>query len=244
MKSGAFLFRNPIKKWVSESCAELAFFPKNRIVYGFLFCNFTFMKKHLFLLALLAFFTSSFAVDTLEIFALRVQFKQESPDNSLTTGTGRFDSDSDTSNANYSLDPSGHRASAAYWQKHFEFAKNYYKAVSNGNLVITARIFPSGEPYTVNHYIIDYNRTSKKKGEKTAEFDEARSRDYMNFIWDAVTEANRSNDTLDNPFKVPQPKSSNKKRAYMIIHAGASRLVDGGSMGTNNADTPGDFMDV
>ena len=30
----------------------------------------------------------------------------------------------------------------------------------------------------------------------------------------------------------------------MIIHAGASRLVDGGSMGTRGADTPGDFMDV
>ena len=34
------------------------------------------------------------------------------------------------------------------------------------------------------------------------------------------------------------------KRAYMIIHAGASRLVDGGSMGTKGADTPGDFMDI
>ena len=198
----------------------------------------------LFCLVLFALFTSSFAVDTLEIFALRVQFKQESPDNSLTTGTGRFDSDSDTSSANYSLDPEGHRASAAYWQKHFDFANAYYGSVSGGNLVIRARIFPSGEPYTLDHYIIDYNRTAKRKGEKTAEFDEARSRDYMNFVWDAVTEANKSNDTLDNPFKVPQPKSPNTKRAYMIIHAGASRLVDGGSMGTKNADTPGDFMDV
>ncbi len=200
--------------------------------------------RRLFCFALLVFFASSFAVDTLEVFALRVQFKTESPDNSLTTGTGRFDSDSDTSNANYSLDPSGHRASAAYWQKHFEFVDNYYRSVSNGNLVVKARIFPSGEPYTLDHYIIDYNRTAKKKGEKTAEFDEARSRDYMNFIWDAVTEANKSSDTLDNPFRVPQSKNPNKKRAFMIIHAGASRLLDGGSMGTNHADTQGDFMDV
>lgn len=201
------------------------------------------MKRFFFLL-LCALCVSTFAIDTLEVFALRVQFKQESPDNSLTTGTGRFDSDSDTSNANYSLDPSGHRASAAYWQKHFAFVNSYYRAVSNGNLVVQARIFPSGEPYTLDSYIIDYNRTAKKKGEKTAEFDEARSRDYMNFIWDAVTKANSYTDTLDNPFKVPQPKSSNKKRAYMIIHAGASRLLDGGSMGTNNANTQGDFMDV
>ncbi|MCK9182138.1 MAG: hypothetical protein M0P13_04560 [Fibrobacteraceae bacterium] len=202
------------------------------------------MKRLFFFAFLLAFGVPAFAGDTLEIFALRVQFKEEATDNSLTTGSGLFDSDKDTSNANYSLDPSGHRASAAYWQKHFAFANAYYNAVSRGNLTIVARIFPSGKPYTLNHYIIDYNRTTKKKGEKTAEFDEARSRDYMNFIWDAVTEANSFSDTLDNPFKVPQPISPNKKRAYMIIHAGASRLVDGGSMGTKNADTQGDFMDV
>lgn len=201
------------------------------------------MRRLLFF-ALLVLCGVASAVDTLEIFALRVQFKQESPDNSLTTGTGRFDSDSDTASANYSLDPSGHRASAAYWQKHFDFANAYYRSVSGGNLVIVSRIFPSGEPYTLDHYIIDYNRTAKRKGEKTAEFDEARSRDYMNFVWDAVTAANQPSDTLDNPFKVPQPKSPNKKRAYMIIHAGASRLLDGGSMGTKNANTPGDFMDV
>ena len=198
----------------------------------------------LLILATLVFCATASAVDTLEIFALRVQFKQESPDNSLTTGTGRFDSDSDTSSANYSLDPSGHRASAAYWQKHFDFVNAYYRSVSGGNLVIRARIFPSGEPYTLDHYIIDYNRTAKRKGEKTAEFDEARSRDYMNFIWDAVTLANQSKDTLDNPFRVPQPMSPNTRRAYMIIHAGASRLLDGGSMGTKNANTQGDFMDV
>ena len=48
----------------------------------------------------------------------------------------------------------------------------------------------------------------------------------------------------DSPFKEPLSKNPNTKRAYMIIHAGASRLVDGGSMGTRGADTPGDFMDV
>ena len=34
--------------------------------------------------------------------------------------------------------------------------------------------------------IIDYNRTSRMDGEKTAEFDEARSRDYLQFVYDAV----------------------------------------------------------
>jgi hypothetical protein len=117
------------------------------------------------------------------------------------------------------------------------------QSVSNGSLTIESRIFPESgtSAYKLDKYIIDYNRTAKKKDEKTAEFDDARSRDYMNFIWDAVTAANKSD---DSPFKIPQPTSSHRKRVYMIIHAGASRLVDGGSMGTNGADTQGDFMDV
>jgi hypothetical protein len=201
------------------------------------------MKKTLFLFTLLMLSSLSFGLDTLEIFAIRVEFKEEITDNSLTTGTGLFDSDKDTANANYSLDPSGRRASPAYWRKHFEFANVYYQSVSNGSLTIESRIFPESgtSAYKLDKYIIDYNRTAKKKDEKTAEFDDARSRDYMNFIWDAVTAANKSD---DSPFKIPQPTSSHRKRVYMIIHAGASRLVDGGSMGTNGADTQGDFMDV
>lgn len=180
--------------------------------------------------------------DTLEIFALRVQFKEETTDNSLTTGSGLFDSDKDTANANYSLDPSGHRASAAYWRKHFEFANAYFQAVSGGALTIEARIFPEdSSAYNIDKYIIDYNRTAKKKDEKTVEFNEARSRDYMTFVWDAINAANSS---AKSPFKITPPASSHRKRVYMIIHAGASRLVDGGTMGTNGADTQGDFMDV
>ncbi|MFA6341550.1 MAG: hypothetical protein WCX75_01705 [Fibrobacteraceae bacterium] len=201
------------------------------------------MKKILFLFMLLALSSFSFGLDTLEVFAIRVEFKEEITDNSLTTGTGLFDSDKDTANANYSLDPSGRRASPAYWRKHFEFANAYFQSVSNGALTIEARIFPESgsSAYKLDKYIIDYNRTAKKKDEKTAEFDAARSQDYMNFIWDAVTAAHESD---DSPFKIPQPTSPNRKRVYMIIHAGASRLVDGGSMGTNGADTQGDFMDV
>ncbi|MDR1760471.1 MAG: hypothetical protein LBR60_08110 [Fibrobacter sp.] len=199
------------------------------------------MKK--LALSFLLWASFAFAADTLEVFAIRVQFKEEIPDNSLTTGSGLFDSDKDTTNANYSLDPSGRRASAAYWRKHFEFINHYYQTVSNGKLVVEARIFPEKDQsaYSLDKYIIDYNRTAKKKDEKTAEFDAARSRDYMNFIWDALTKASESG---DSPFAIAPPQSSTRKRAYMIIHAGSSRLLDGGSLGTNNANTPGDFTDV
>ena len=186
-------------------------------------------------------FVPTFAVDTLQVFAIRVQFAEESPDNSLTTGTGLFDSDKNKK-GDYKLDPVGKRNSVPYWKKHFEFANAYFNKASGGNVVITSRIFPeASSAYKLKKQIIDYNRTSKMKGEKTAEFDEARSRDYLQFIYDAVMAAHKGD---DSPFSEPLPKNPNVKRAYMIIHAGASRLVDGGSMGTRGADTPGDFMDV
>ena len=182
-----------------------------------------------------------FAADTLQVYAIRVQFEEEKPDNSLTTGTGLFDSDR-SKKGDYKLDPSGRRNSVSYWKKHFDFVNAYFNKASNGNVVIDAHIFPkSSSAYKLKKQIIDYNRTSKMKGEKTAEFDEARSCDYLRFVYDAVMAAHESG---ESPFSEPLPKNPNTKRAYMIIHAGASRLVDGGSMGTRGADTPGDFMDV
>lgn len=202
------------------------------------------MKKFLNSFLLMVFFLAPavFAVDTLEVYAMRVQFAKESPDNSLTTGLGHFDSDS-THKKDYKLDPTGRRGTASYWKKHFDFANSYFKAASHGNLVIKYRIFPEGgsSAYELKKQIIDYNRTSKQKGEKTAEFDEARSRDYLQFIYDAVMASHKPG---DSPFEIPLPENSNTKRAYMIIHAGASRLVDGGGMGPNHADSPADFMDV
>ena len=179
------------------------------------------------------------AVDTLEVFVLRVQFKEETPnDNSLTTGTGIFDSDT----ATYKLDPSDSRGSKHYWKKHLDFANSYYQAVSGGELVVKSRVFPeNGKAYNLDKPMIDYNRTQKMKGEKTAEYDEARSRDYLQFVYDVVMAVHKSE---DSPFKVPLPKNSNTKRAFMIAHAGASRLLDGGSMGQKGANTPGDFLDI
>ena len=54
----------------------------------------------------------------------------------------------------------------------------------------------------------------------------------------------KAHSSSESPFKVPLSKNPNVKRSYMIAHAGASRLLDGGSMGTRNADTPGDFLDI
>ena len=183
--------------------------------------------------------TSLFAADTLQVYAIRVQFAEESPDNSLTTGTGLFDSDK---KGDYKLDPSGRRNSVSYWKKHFDFVNAYFNKASNGNVVIDAHIFPkASSAYKLKKHIIDYNRTSKMSGEKTAEFDEARSRDYLRFVYDAVMKAHNSG---KSPFKVPLSKNPNTKRAFMIAHAGASSLLDGGSMGMKGANTPGDMFDA
>lgn len=202
------------------------------------------MFKNLkFLIAFIALVANfSFALDTLEVYAFLVEFKEETKDNSLTTGTGLFNT-CETKKGDYSLDPCKNRGSHSYWDRHFEFAKAYYEAASNGRQTISWRIFPEeGETaYKLDKGIIDYNRTAKRKDEKVAEYDEARSRDYMTFIYDAVTKAHSSD---DSPFKPKLSANPNTKRAYMIIHAGASRLVDGGSLGTNGANTPGDFIDV
>ena len=201
------------------------------------------MTKLIISLLLCLFTSAAFAADTLEVFAFLVQFKQEKPDNSLTTGDGTFGSDLKNKEA-YSLDPVKMRNSVSYWKKHFAFANAYFQAASGGKVAIKARIFPdstSGQTvYTLKKPIIDYNRTKKMKGEKTAAYDEARSRDYLSFVYDAVMTVHGSK---NSPFSIPLPKDPNTKRAYMIIHAGASRLVDGGSMGTDGADTPGDFWD-
>lgn len=202
----------------------------------------SFFYKISLLFALVLFQASfSFAADTLEVFAIRVQFAEEKTDNSLTTGNGTFDSDEKKKDS-YKLDPPGRRNSVPYWKKHFDFANAYYKAASGGNIVIKSRIFPeSSSAYKLKKQIIDYNRTSKRDGEKTAEFDSSRVCDYMQFVYDAVMAAHESS---DSPFSIPLSKNPNTKRAFMIIHAGASRLMDGGTMGSNNADTPADFIDA
>ena len=186
-------------------------------------------------LGVLSLTSLAYAADTLEVFVLRVQFKDESPkNNSLTTGTGLFDSDT----ATYNLDPSGSRKSVHYWKKHLGFANAYYQAASGGELVIKDSIIPT--VYSLDKQMIDYNRTQRLKGEKAAEYDSARTCDYVRFVYDVVMKAHKSD---ESPFNIPLSKNPNTKRAFMIAHAGASSLVDGGSMGTKGANTPGDFWD-
>jgi len=171
-----------------------------------------------------------FAADVLDIRILRVEFKKEEPNNSLTTGDGTFNSDA----KDYKLDPKGERHSEGYWKNHINFAQNYFEKASDGRVSINAEVYPKNKrAYQLDKYIIDYNRTSRKKGEKMAEFDSSRAVDYARFVSDVLKLAPEAL----NP-------SSNAKRVILIAHAGNNRLIDGGTLGTKGADTPGDFIDA
>jgi hypothetical protein len=175
-----------------------------------------------------------FAAETLDIRILRVEFEKE--DNSLTTGDGTFDFSE--KKHSYGLDHSGSRISEEYWQSHIEFAHNYFDKASDGKVSIEAKVYPKEKntAYKLDKRIIDYNRTSRKKGEKMEAFDSARAADYARFVNDVLEKA--KDDIAADP---PVPF---KKRVILIAHAGSSRLVDGGTKGSRYADTPGDFMDA
>ncbi|MCL2260395.1 MAG: hypothetical protein FWC15_03465 [Fibromonadales bacterium] len=153
---------------------------------------------------------------TLDVQVLRVQFRYEETDNSLTTGRGFFEKS---------------RGEVDYWQKHINFAKNYFEQLSGGKVSIDAKYYGI---YTLPKFMIEYNRTSRKKGEKMEAFDSARAALYVEFI----------NDVLELAKNDITPREQGKQRVIMIAHAGANRLVDGGTMGTRGANTPGDFMDT
>jgi hypothetical protein len=176
-----------------------------------------------------------FAAETLDIRILRVEFKKEEPNNSLTTGDGTFNSDA----KDYKLDPKGARESEEYWKSHIKFAQNYFEKASDGRVSIKLEVYPKGQnaSYQLNKHIIDYNRTSRKKGEKMAEFDSLRALDYARFVKDVLDTVNKENQEALAP-------SSYGKRVILIAHAGNNRLVDGGTLGTKGADTPGDFIDA
>jgi hypothetical protein len=173
----------------------------------------------------LLFFAFNVFAQHLDIRVLRVEFKKENPDNSLTTGLGTFDSA---------------RGDVAYWEKHVKFARNYFEQASGGKVSISADIYPKNETsYKLEKHIIDYNRPNRIKGEKMEAFDSARAVLYANFVNDVLKLAKA------DPYEPLAPSTSSaSKRVILIAHAGHSRLVDGGTMGTRGANTPGDFMDA
>ncbi len=208
--------------------------------------------------------TASGVPDTLEVFALYVQFgdpvggdppESDANDEPGTTGLGIFGSDKDLS---YKLDPNGAsiRSSRYYLQKHFDFAQNYFDKVSGGRVVILPRFFPQPDingriaPKKLKHRMKAYNPAIEDKPakQKTKDFESQRAQALMSFVSETAALFNDPRDSANMAFRIAfadaqQNPSPTHHRAFLIFHAGHSRLVDGGTLGFLGADTPNDFTD-
>jgi M6 family metalloprotease-like protein len=85
-------------------------------------------------------FRETFAagVDTLNILAIRVEFRADTSDR--TTGDGRFLRAAD---AKYTIDPPPHNRS--YFAAQLTALANYYRSVSHGKLILQFQIYPEAE---------------------------------------------------------------------------------------------------
>lgn len=199
--------------------------------------------------------------DTLEVFVLYVEFEDETSggrtDDPATTGKGTFGSE--TRDVDYTLDPNGEsfRKSAYYLTKRFELVQDYFDRVSDGQVVIEPRLFPRPDanndsiivPLRLDKRMASYNPAleDKEAKQKTSEFATQRAIALMGFVRDAARLFD-DQDSASNPFRVAAAEaaadpSPNRHRAFLIFHAGHSRLVDGGTLGYLGADTPNDFTD-
>jgi len=198
--------------------------------------------------------------DTLEVFVIYVQFDSEGnqvggpEDDPGTTGLGTFGSDSSTS---YTLDPGANlpalRLDTSYLAKHFEFAENYFNKASNGAVVIVPRYFPPPDPETgeikpiqLSQHMKAYNPAlqDETQKQKIADFATIQAQALMTFVSETAARAD-SQAPASNPFQVAfsEPKSPNRYQAFLLFHAGSSRLIDGGSLGPAGANTPNDLLD-
>ena len=197
--------------------------------------------------------------DTLEVFVLYVEFggsppESEANDDPGTTGLGTFGSDKDIS---YSLDPNGRdkRLSKFYLQRHFDFAQNYFNKVSNGRVVIIPRFFPAPDgndqiqPKKLLHRMKSYNPAlGDNPKQQTKDFEAQRAQALMSFVSQTAALFDSPTDSANNAFKIAFAEarvnpSPTRHRAFLIFHAGHSRLIDGGTLGYLGANTPNDFTD-
>jgi M6 family metalloprotease-like protein len=191
--------------------------------------------------------------DTLEVWVIYVQFEREldAEDVASTTGNGWFGSDKDRLKYNnYTLDPGDEtvRRNRDYLLRHFDFARDYFNKVSGGRVVIVPRILPENGDVNIvqlNEKMKFYNPAIEDKSakQKTREFEETRAVQLMSFISDAARGAKTGNPATDPFLASSINPSPNKKKAFLLFHAGHSRLVDGGSLGYLGANTPNDFTD-
>jgi hypothetical protein len=190
--------------------------------------------------------------DIINIIAFRVEFKSDT--NPLTTGDGLFGMMHDqaeqkyyNSDTIYKFDALPHKQ--PYFTAKFEFVKKYFLTVSRGKLKINYSIYPLSDNlpmYSVPNPMSVYSPGYKKKKESWDEYYQRKTIGLMKFVADAI----KSADKKDGPFSDLRfsngyiINSEGHKTIFMIIHAGASFLTDGGINGSIARNSPSDMIDV
>jgi len=156
--------------------------------------------------------------DTLRVLAVMVEFQTD--DDQTTVGNGKFSSiysstfASDTS----ILDPLPHDKS--YFEAHLEFAKNYYKKISKGKLVVDYHVLP---------LVITVSKTMKEYSPPIKSTDFAPMSQLVKEVWEVAAVQNPGFDFSTYSL-------------FTIFHAGVGRDISlPGSLG-NERDIPSLYL--
>jgi hypothetical protein len=194
--------------------------------------------------------------DTVNVVAFRIEFKQDT--STATTGNGRFGFhggdpkeikyyDSDTV---YKYDALPH--DSAYFDRQLQFVRDYYRTVSRGRLHIDYELYPKGanRAYAVDSLMTSYGPGEKKKEESYSENNNRINIRLLRFVRDAIRAADAIG-SEQSPFgglrvdsRGVLRDSLGRRTVFLIIHAGASYLTDGGKEGYLSKNTPYDMIDA
>jgi len=207
----------------------------------------------------LLFKKSSVNPDIVHLIAFCVEFdSSHADDNPNTTGGGTFGVYQDAAeqryytNGAYQFDQRPH--DQAYFENQLLFVKKYFSTVSHGNLQLDYTVFyndpATAKPFFVPRPMSIYSPGSKGKTETWDSYYTRKTIGLLKFVRDAIL--NASADTLHGPFAGLHADkstgqildSANHKTVFLIFHAGASALTDGGTQGSVGANTPSDFTDA
>ncbi|MBN1576583.1 MAG: hypothetical protein JW913_08525 [Chitinispirillaceae bacterium] len=196
--------------------------------------------------------------ETLHVVAIRIEFAR---DTSLqTTGNGLFgirlggDKEEDNyykNDTTYRYDDLPH--DSIYFARQLDAVKKYFAKVSRGNLTLEYSIYPAGYDqtgYAVAHPMPFYSPGGKRRKESYDEYYERRTIGLITFVRDALqaADANRGKSPFANLRYDPSDRTIRDDRGrttvFLIFHAGASYLTDGGEQGGLGQDTPSDMIDA
>ncbi|MCL2219137.1 MAG: hypothetical protein FWC23_04240 [Chitinispirillia bacterium] len=194
--------------------------------------------------------------DTVHVIAIRIEFEIDT--STLTTGNGRFGMRGDVKEQRF------YQQDTVYWfdnllHDSLYFAhqltaiKNYYNKVSRGNLTLGYSIYPAGSGeigYRLPHPMTYYSPGwMNRKKETTDQYWARKTYGLMMFVRDAINIADRA---ADSPFRnlrvdesgILRDAATGRKTVVLILHAGASYMIDGGAGGSGAADSPSDLPDT